>query len=83
MTACTYILFSTKLNKYYIGSTSDIERRLAEHKRGKEKFTSTGVPWVLVHTEQFIVLKDARKREAFIKKQKSRKFIEHLINSVG
>ena len=75
----TYILFSEKLNKYYIGSTTDLERRLIDHNRGKEKFTSLGVPWILVYNEAFELLKDARKRELYIKKQKSRIFIENLI----
>lgn len=81
MQICCYILFSEKLNKYYVGSTSDIERRLAEHNRGKEKFTKTGIPWTLVYTEPFIELTEARRREGFIKKMKSRKFIENLISS--
>ena len=76
---CCYILFSEKLNKYYVGSTSDIERRLEEHNRGKEKFTSIGKPWILVYNEVFNNLKFARKRELEIKKQKSRKYIEKLI----
>ena len=81
MAAYCYILFSVKLNKYYIGSTPDIERRLEEHNRGKEKFTRTGVPWKLVYKEIFDDLKLARQREAYIKKMKSRKFVESLISS--
>jgi putative endonuclease len=78
-----YILFSEKINKYYIGSTTDIERRITDHNRGKEKFTKTGIPWILVYTETFEDLIDARRREQYIKKQKSRKFIEALVSSVG
>ena len=78
-----YILYSTKLEKYYVGSTPDIQRRIMDHNRGKEKFTKTGVPWVLMHKEIFETLAEARKRELQIKKQKSRKYIEQLISSVG
>ena len=83
MPAYTYILYSEKLNKYYVGSTTDITPRLEDHNRGKEKFTKTGCPWVIVYTEIFTELLDARRREASIKKQKSRKYIEALIRSVG
>jgi putative endonuclease len=76
-----YILFSQKLNKYYVGSTTDLDRRVIEHNRGKEKFTKTGIPWVLVYSEMFEELIEARSREHYIKKQKSRKFIEALISS--
>ncbi len=82
MIACCYILYSTKLNKYYVGSTTDIDRRLQEHNRGKEKFTKTGMPWNLVYKEMFNDLKAARQRELYIKKMKSRKFIEALISSM-
>jgi putative endonuclease len=83
MPAFCYILFSSKLNKYYVGSTPDMERRLDDHNRGKEKFTRTGVPWALVYTETFEVLAMARRRELEIKKKKSRKYIESLIRSAG
>ena len=78
-----YILYSTKLDKYYIGSTPDIERRLMDHNRGKEKFTKTGLPWVLRYNEIFDTLAEARRRELEIKNQKSRKYIERLICSGG
>jgi putative endonuclease len=83
MNAFVYILFSEKLNKFYIGSTTDLERRLKEHNRGKEKFTKTGIPWLLVYNELFDELIDARRREVYIKKQKSRKFIVSLISTKG
>ncbi|MGN6247425.1 MAG: GIY-YIG nuclease family protein [Ginsengibacter sp.] len=74
----TYILFSQKLNKYYIGACIDMERRLYEHNIGHSKFTSTGIPWVLKYTERFETLTEAKKRELAIKKMKSRKYIESL-----
>ena len=83
MQAFVYILFSKTLNKYYVGSTPDLDRRIAEHNRGKEKFTKTGVPWILVYKEVFEELKQARQRESFIKKMKSRTYIERLISSDG
>lgn len=81
MKAFVYILFSQKLNKYYVGSTTDIDRRIAEHNRGKDKFTKTGIPWVLVYSGAFAELKSARQRELYIKKMKSRKYIESLFSS--
>ena len=40
----TYILFSEKLNKYYVGACIDMDRRLYEHNIGHSKFTSTEIP---------------------------------------
>ena len=76
----TYILFSAKLNKYYVGACMDMERRLYEHNIGHSKFTSTGMPWILKHTEIFPSLQEAKKRELAIKKMKSRKYIEGLFS---
>ena len=83
MAAYLYILYSKKLNKFYIGSTTDLNRRITEHNRGKEKFTKTGGQWELKYQEVFAELIDARRRELFIKKQKSRGFIESLISPGG
>ncbi|MDQ6756330.1 MAG: GIY-YIG nuclease family protein [Bacteroidota bacterium] len=83
MPAYLYILYSEKLKKFYIGSTPDIDRRIIEHNRGKEKFTKTGVPWKLKYNEVFAELIDTGRRESFIKKQKSKRFIEKLISSAG
>ena len=76
---CTYILYSEKLDKFYVGACTDMERRLYEHNIGHSKFTSPGVPWVLCYQEDFETLAEAKKREAYIKKQKSRKYIQQLI----
>jgi putative endonuclease len=48
----TYILYSAKLNKYYVGACINMERRLYEHNLGHSKFTSTGVPWKIVYTKE-------------------------------
>ena len=76
-----YILYSDSLNKYYVGACIDMERRLREHNIGHSKFTRTGVPWRLVYSETFESLQEAKKRELYVKKQKSRLYIERLISS--
>jgi len=74
-----YILYSEKLNKYYIGACIEMERRLYEHNIGHSKFTSLGIPWKLVYKEEFANLPEAKKRESQVKKMKSRKYIEELL----
>ena len=44
-----YIIYSEKLNKYYVGACTDIERRLNEHNCGRSMFTSLGVPDINVY----------------------------------
>ncbi len=74
-----YILYSEKLDKYYVGACTDLDRRLYEHNIGHSKFTSTGVPWKLMYSELFSTLIEAKQRELKIKKMKSRKYIMGLI----
>lgn len=74
-----YILFSERIDKYYIGCTGDLDRRLDEHNSGLSSFTSKGTPWKRVYSEEFTTLSEARKREVEIKKKKSKKYIEYLI----
>ncbi|MEX6689569.1 GIY-YIG nuclease family protein [Danxiaibacter flavus] len=76
----TYILYSEKIDKYYIGACTDMQRRLYEHNIGHSKFTKTGMPWTIVYTEEFDTLLQAKQRELQIKKMKSRKYIEGLIS---
>jgi putative endonuclease len=75
----TYILYSSKIDKYYIGSTENLEKRLENHNLGKSTFTSRGIPWLLVYFEEFSNRSDSLKREKEIKNKKSRKYIEYLI----
>ena len=79
--AYCYILYSARLNKYYIGACIDVNRRFREHNNGHSTFTKTGIPWELKYKEEFADLPAAKRREAGIKKMKSRLYIERLISS--
>ncbi len=76
-----YILFSKKLNKYYIGSTSNIEERLKKHNNIHKGFTALGQPWILVYSEVYCVKRESLLREKQLKSWKNRIRIESLINS--
>ncbi len=75
----TYILYSQKLDKFYIGSTDNLDRRLMEHNRGKGNYTKNGVPWELIFREVYETRRAAVQREKYIKGRKSRAYIEDLI----
>lgn len=75
-----YILYSQLKNRYYIGYTHNPEERLIEHNLGATTSTRPGRPWTLVYTEEFEDKSSAIKREAEIKRMKSRKYIESLIH---
>ena len=79
MQHCTYILYSRTRDRYYIGSTSDMEERLNRHNAGATPSTKTGRPWEIVYREEYATKSEALKRENQIKRQKSRIYIEQLI----
>lgn len=74
-----YIIFSSKLNKYYTGYTSDVEARVIQHNAGLSSYTSRANDWKLSYKETFETREEAIKREKEIKSKKSRKYIEWLI----
>ncbi|WP_442786040.1 GIY-YIG nuclease family protein [Marinifilum sp. D737] len=78
---CVYILQSQLDQSYYIGYTSNIENRLTYHNQGRSRYTRKKIPWVLMYSEKYNSKRDALIREKFLKKQKSRVFIEELISS--
>ncbi|MCZ2459726.1 MAG: GIY-YIG nuclease family protein [Chitinophagales bacterium] len=71
-----YILWSEKLGKFYVGSTKDVENRLREHNKGESKFTSKGIPWVLVWQESVETNSEAVGLEMRIKKRGIKRFLE-------
>ena len=76
-----YIIYSRKIDKYYIGFSSDVNERLLKHNRKSNGFSSLGRPWILVHTEHFDIKKDAMNREKQLKNWKNRERLEALIKN--
>ena len=76
-----YILESSADGQFYIGHTDDVTRRIEEHNSSDHPtYTSKHRPWKLlaafeVSPERAI----AMKAEIFIKKQKSRRFIQKIV----
>jgi len=70
-----YVLKSLKDSNTYIGSTNDLKRRIAEHKKGSVQSTKARLPLELVYYEAYKSNKDARLREAKLK-LKSRAYVQ-------
>ena len=79
--AFLYILYSDKIDSYYVGSCNEINDRLRRHNAGYSLSTKKGIPWNLVYKKEYLTKSDAVKEEYRIKKQKSRKYIEQLIRT--
>ncbi len=76
-----YILQSETSGKFYVGQTSDVHDRLTRHNQGRVPSTSSKGPWKLVFSEEYQTRSSACQRELEIKNQKSRSFIERLVQN--
>ena len=74
-----YILESQKNNRYYVGSTDDINRRIYEHNIGKVASTKNIRPWVLKIFIECSSLTEARSKEYRLKKYKRKDILEKVI----
>ena len=75
-----YILRSKETGKYYIGQTNNLEERLKRHKSGYTAFGRINKNPEVVFTKVFETRSAAIRAEAFLKRQKSRKFIEKIVS---
>ena len=80
MRCSVYILYSEKIDKYYIGSSHDPQMRLYYHNLGQKGWTKRGIPWKLVYQKEYKDKMDAMRVERHIKKLKSRKIVEKIIS---
>lgn len=82
MDAFVYVLGTTAKRRYltYVGWTSDVARRLAQHNAGKGARTTRGRVWVLLHAEGFATRQEAMRREWHLKRD--RKFRKTLAGAL-
>ena len=74
-----YILQSMKNQSLYIGYTSDLKKRLQEHNRGLNFSTKTFKPWYLVHYEAYRNIKDAIRREKYLKTSQGGRLLKRML----
>ncbi|MCE7936421.1 GIY-YIG nuclease family protein [Candidatus Saccharibacteria bacterium CPR2] len=80
MNAFVYILYFPKSDKYYIGSTIDLARRIKQHRSGYTPSTvRLGDECILKFSQEFSSIKIARKLENKLKSWKRKDFIEKII----
>ncbi|OGM31615.1 hypothetical protein A2803_00445 [Candidatus Woesebacteria bacterium RIFCSPHIGHO2_01_FULL_44_21] len=75
-----YILYSQPFDKYYIGSTSNLQNRIDRHNNGGSRYTRPFRPWALVYSEKFKTGSEAAKREKEIKRYKGGNSFKQLLS---
>lgn len=76
-----YVLESKIDGDRYIGFTTNIRRRLEEHKRGKSFATKHRLPMNLIYSELCTNEEDARRREFYFKTTDGRRFLAKRLKS--
>ncbi|MBP8157076.1 MAG: GIY-YIG nuclease family protein [Flavobacterium sp.] len=78
-----YILYSVSVNKFYIGETDDIDNRLIKHNNHlyNGSFTKIAGDWKVVLLFECTSKDQALRIEKFIKKMKSKIFINKIIQN--
>ena len=80
MKAFIYILYSEKLDRYYIGSTELApQKRLELHlskNYGFSKYTAKADDWIIYDSRECVDVTKARKVERYLKRMRNRSFIE-------
>jgi len=74
-----YVLRSELTGRLYIGSTSDLRRRIDEHNGGLATATKNRGPWRLVHSEEYPTRSLAVRRERYLKTGKGRQELRRLL----
>ena len=78
-TCWLYILKSESAEKYYVGVSTDPQRRLMFHNSIEKGFTSRYRPWKLVLVKEYESRKAAMQAEKTVKSWKSQKRIIQLV----
>ena len=75
--ATVYILYSQKIDRFYIGSCLNFEERLNEHNQGKynKSYTAKTDEWILFYRLDELNADTARKIEQHVKRMKSKNYI--------
>ena len=74
-----YILKSLKTDRYYIGHTENLEKRLRQHNSGKTRSLKAYLPFEIIHSEKHDTKQEAYSRERRIKSYKGGEAFKRLI----
>lgn len=71
----TFILYSQKADRFYVGSGNTVKEHLKRHNSAKHKMTRFGIPWEVVYSIDCPNQEAAVKLEHKIRKAGARKYL--------
>ncbi len=76
-----YVLRSLRDNNYYVGYTTDINKRIEEHNNGKVTSKRNRIPLLLLYWEGCLNQRDATARERYLKTAWGKRYIKNRIKN--
>jgi len=67
-----YILYNRLKNFIYVGYSENLKQRVLSHNKGENKSTKPYIPLELIHYEAYRNIKDAKRREMYLKGNKGK-----------
>ena len=74
-----YVLRSLVKAWIYIGYTENLKKRFAEHNSGESQSTAKYKPYELIHYEAYKSMKDAKRREMYLKTTKGKTTLRTML----
>lgn len=75
----TYLLLSSRDNRFYTGCTNDLRKRVLAHNAGQVRSTASRAPFELIYYEACLNRDDALRREKFLKIGKGKRFLRNRL----
>lgn len=75
---CVYILLCAD-RKFYIGFSSDLKKRVLQHKNGEVQATKPRLPTKLIFYEAYLDKYDALRRERYLKTDKGKTTLTSML----
>ena len=75
----TYVLICEKIGTFYVGATSDLKKRLEQHRKGEVFYTRSRGPVKLVYCEACLNRDDSFRRERYLKSGMCKRYIRNRI----
>jgi len=72
-----YAIQNGKDNRIYVGMSKDVDRRISEHNSKKVTSTKYYVPWTIIYKEYIGEIKEARKREKYLKSGVGKEYLKN------
>ena len=76
---CVYVLLSLSDQKTYVGYTTDLQKRLTAHFKGRVPSTAPRRPFRLVYCEYHYAMSDAKRREHYLKTSAGKAALKRMI----